>query len=76
MYFSVDKISGKLAELVGEDKKPLTVKTSMLPPGTRQGEMLYYNKGRFFAAPDKTAERRTAVANMLEKLLKNSVGED
>lgn len=69
MFFSVDRIIDGKAELIGEDKRPLTVPVSMLPPGTREGDMLYYANGAFTPAPDKTAERRSRVADMLERLL-------
>lgn len=69
MFFSVDRIVQGKATLVGEDKKPLEVPVAMLPPGAREGDMLYYGKAGFEPAPDKTAERRSRVAGMLELLL-------
>ncbi len=69
MFFSVDRIVGGKAELMGEDRSPLTVPVNMLPPGTREGDMLFYGKDGFCAAPDKTAERRGRVADMLGKML-------
>lgn len=69
MFFSVDRIISGKAELIGEDKRPLAVPVDMLPPGTREGDMLYYSNGAFTPALDKTAERRSRVADMLERLL-------
>ncbi len=70
MFFSVDRIVGSKAELMGEDRSPLTVPVAMLPPGTREGDMLFYSKNGFSAAPEKTAERRSRVADMLAQMLK------
>ena len=69
MFFSVDRIGGETAELMGEDKRSLTVPVSLLPAGTREGDMLFYGREGFVAAPEKTAERRSRVADMLGKLL-------
>lgn len=69
MYFSVDRIVNGKAELMGEDKRPLSVSVELLPPGTKEGDMLFYGSHGFVAAPDKTAERRGRVADMLEQLL-------
>ena len=69
MFFSVDRFEGDMAELIGEDGKPLAVPADSLPPGTREGDMLYYGREGFTLAPDKTAERRARVADMLERLL-------
>lgn len=70
MYFSVDRIIKKRAVLIGEDKKPLEVPLDMLPGGIKTGDMLYYDRGGFILTPDKAAERRERVAEMLEVLLK------
>lgn len=69
MYFSIDRIVQGSAALVGEDGKPLEVPQSMLPQGAKEGDMLLYHKGVFTAAPEKTAERRKQVADMLAHLL-------
>ncbi|MGD9560476.1 MAG: DUF3006 domain-containing protein [Oscillospiraceae bacterium] len=70
MYFSIDRFEGERAVLMGEDGKPLEVGRAMLPDGARAGDMLYYHKGRFVLAPDKTGERRERVADMLGQLLR------
>ncbi|MDL2214162.1 DUF3006 domain-containing protein [Clostridia bacterium OttesenSCG-928-O13] len=69
MFFSVDRIVSGKAMLIGEDKRPLEVSVDLLPPGTKEGDMLFYGKDGFSPAPDKTAERRTRVAGMLGTLL-------
>ena len=74
MLFSVDRIIGGTAVLIGEDQKPLEVPLSMLPQGTKSGDMLYYEENCFQQAPEKAAERREAIAEMLGKLLAH--GED
>ncbi len=76
MFFSVDRIVSGQAELIGEDGKPLRVPASMLPPGAKNGDMLWYENGSFTAAPDKTAERRQRVAGMLGQLLHHPAEEE
>lgn len=70
MYFSIDRISGDVAVLLDEAAKPLEIPVSMLPEEAKEGEMVLYKGGVFFAAPDKTAERRAQMAKVLEQLLK------
>ena len=69
MLFSIDRIVGKTAELVGEDRKMLTVPSKMLPKNARAGDMLRYENGVFLPAPDAAAARRAAVSEMLSILL-------
>ncbi|MDL2254402.1 DUF3006 domain-containing protein [Ruminococcaceae bacterium OttesenSCG-928-I18] len=69
MLFSVDRIIGKTAVLIGEDQKPLEVPLSMLPKGVKPGEMLYYENNEFQYAPEKTKERRETIAGVLSQLL-------
>lgn len=71
MFFSIDRIVGGRAMLMGEDNKPLEVGVDLLPPGAKAGDMLYYEKGRFTAAPNKTRERRERMADVLGQLLRN-----
>lgn len=71
MYFSVDRIIKGKAMLIGEDRKPLEVSLSLLPPGTKSGDMLIYtNSGKFIQAEERARERREGVAEMLGILLK------
>lgn len=69
MFFSIDRIVGDIAVLIGEDGRALEVPVAMLPVGAKAGEMLYHGNEGFSLAPDKTAERRSRVAGMLELLL-------
>ena len=70
MMFSIDRIIGKTAVLIGEDQKPLEVPTSMLPKGAKPGDMLVYEEKEFQYSPEKTAARRETIANTLALLLK------
>lgn len=76
MFFSVDRIISGKAELMGEDRRTLAVLLEMLPPGTREGDMVFYGKDGFSPAPDKAAERRSRVAEMLGHLLHTSDDDD
>lgn len=76
MLFSLDRVVGKTAVLMGEDNKPLEVPLDMLPKGAKNGEMFWYEKGRFTPAPDKAAERRERVSGMLATLLHTHDDED
>lgn len=69
MYFSIDKIEGDKATLIGEDRKPLVVPLSLLPEGSQSTGMLKYQDGAFHAAPQKTAEQQKKIAGMLSQLL-------
>ncbi|NLW78788.1 MAG: DUF3006 domain-containing protein [Ruminococcaceae bacterium] len=71
MFFSIDRMASGRAVLMGEDGKPLEVGIDLLPPGAKAGDMLYYDKGRFTAAPEKTRERRERMADVLARLLRN-----
>lgn len=71
MLFSLDRVLGQTAVLMGEDNAPLEVPLSMLPKGAKNGDMFWYEKGIFSPAPDKAAQRRTRVADMLGQLLKH-----
>ena len=70
MYFSIDRVVGKTAHLIGEDQKPLDVPVAMLPAGAKNGDMVRFKDGVFLCAPQKTEERRAHMADMLETLLK------
>lgn len=69
MFFSIDRIVDGVAMLIGEDRKPLEVPAHMLPNGAKEGDTVRYRNGMFFPAPEKTAERRAMVADMLALLL-------
>ena len=71
MYFSIDRILGPAAVLIGEDGKPLDLPVSFLPEGSKPGDMLFYEEGKFTPAPEKAKERRERVAGMLGILLKH-----
>lgn len=69
MYFSVDRIVGRKATLIGEDKKPMQVPLTFLPRGTKAGDMLLYRDRHFEKAEEKQRERREGIADKLSKLL-------
>lgn len=70
MYFSIDRIVSGRAMLIDEDKKPLEVPADMLPAGAKEGDMLFYAKGKFALDAKKTAERRERVGETLAMLLR------
>lgn len=72
MLFSLDRISGNRAVLIGEDQKPLEVPLSMLPDKSKSGDMFTYQDGSFSPAEDEQVKRRERVAEMLEILLKQN----
>ena len=76
MLFSIDRIIGKTAELIGEDGKALQVPSNMLPKNARSGDMLDYREGAFQPAPDKAEERRERVGEMLSMLLRRPKDEE
>lgn len=69
MLFSIDRIIGGNTVLIGEDRKPLEVPSKMLPKNARSGDMLEYIDGKFIPAPDKAAQRRETIGQMLSLLL-------
>lgn len=69
MYFSLDRIVSGKAMLLGEDGKPLEVPLSMLPEGAQNGDMFFFENGKFTKDENKAKERRERVAEMLEVLL-------
>lgn len=70
MLFSIDRIVGQTAELIGEDRKPLQVPSNMLPRDARSGDMLWYENGRFAPAKDKAEARRRQMGETLAFLLR------
>lgn len=69
MYFSIDRIVKGKATLIGEDKKPLVVSQSLLPAGSKSGDVLLYKNGKFVNDTEKTLQRRQRMGEMLTTLL-------
>lgn len=72
MYYSVDRIEGNIAALVGEDGSSFMAAVEELPYGTHEGDMLLLAEGAFTAAPEKTHQRRAEIQGLLDQLLQNN----
>ncbi|MFV0413059.1 MAG: DUF3006 domain-containing protein [Oscillospiraceae bacterium] len=72
MYYSVDRIEGNIAALIGEDGSSLMAAVEELPYGTHEGDMLLLEGGSFAAAPEKTQQRRAEIQSLLDQLLQNN----
>ena len=69
MYYSVDRITGQVAVLVGEDETLLEAPLPALPAGVKTGDVFVREEGVFVFSRDMTDARRAAAEQMLRALL-------
>ncbi len=69
MYYSVDRVAGGNAVLVGEDETLLEAPLAALPAGVRTGDVFAREDGAFTFSQERTDARRTEAEQMLHTLL-------
>ena len=70
MYYSVDRVAGGNAVLVGEDETLLKAPLAALPAGVKTGDVFAHDdSGAFTFSQEMTDARRAAVEQMLRTLL-------
>lgn len=76
MEYSVDSVQQQQATLVGRDGQILQLPLGDLPPGTVEGDVVLWQEGSFVPAPEKTAQRRAQVADLLAGILRGDAEEN
>ncbi len=71
MVYSVDRVIGDRAILLGDDGEPLDMPLSSLPEGIKTGDILRWEDGKAARSPADEEARRKLVAQMLGQLLQN-----
>ncbi len=71
MFFSVDRIEQTHAVLIDEHGTPLQVPCRVLPEEAKDGDMLFYQNNTFSLDPQRTAQRRKTMAEVLRHMLKH-----
>lgn len=68
MTYSVDRIEGAYAVLVGETEPDLTVLLSELPEGVKEGAVLRLQDGVYVLDAEEQQRRRSRILALQEKL--------
>lgn len=68
MIYSVDRIEGTVAVLVGDSGPDLTVLLSELPAGITEGSVLRFNDGVYTLDCQEEQKRRQRILSLEKKL--------
>ena len=63
----IDRFEGEYAVIETENGM-ITVESCLIPDGSREGDVLRYEKGAFVTDKEATAERRRAIGRKLRRL--------
>ena len=66
--YSVDRIEGTYAVLVGESEPDVTVSLECLPEGVKAGNVLRFDHGAYILDADEEEIRRQRIFALQEKL--------
>ena len=70
MYYSIDRFEDDIAVLQDDGGNSRDVPRSLLPGGSKQGDILIFEDGGWLHDPDETARRKERVKRLQERLLK------
>lgn len=70
--YSVDRIEGDYAVLVGEDKSNVTVSLDRLPAGIKEGNVLRFEGGAYSLDSAEEQQRRSRILALQEKLCRKN----
>ncbi len=68
MKFSVDRIEGKTAVLIDEERNGITVSLSLLPDGIKPGSMLIKAEERYIFDEEETKRRKKRLYDLQNSL--------
>lgn len=70
MKYTVDRIENGIAVLENDKSDFISVPTSELPDGIRDGSVLIYDNGKYFLDADAEKKRRQEMFEKQQRLLK------
>lgn len=72
MKFTVESIEDNIARLENENNETVFVKCSLLPPETKEGDILIFDGEKYMVDTDATVKRRKAVYEKFDRLFRNN----